>query len=231
MPRLLIVNADDFGLSPGVNDGIVEAHARGIVTSASLMVGAPGATAAAARARKCADLSLGLHFVEPEDADLDDPAQAARAFATQLERFRKLVGSDPTHVDSHHHVHADARRMATFSALVAPLGVPLRHDGRVPHIGGFYAQWEPGVTDLGHVSREFLVELVGNEALEGFSELGCHPARVTDDFSSSYVREREVELRTLTDPGLRDELETIGVRLVSFRDWARAQTRRQHPAG
>ena len=36
--RTLIVNADDFGLSPGVNDGVLQAHVAGIVTSASLMV-------------------------------------------------------------------------------------------------------------------------------------------------------------------------------------------------
>ena len=36
--RRLVVNADDFGLSPGVNEGILEAHANGIVTSTSLMV-------------------------------------------------------------------------------------------------------------------------------------------------------------------------------------------------
>ena len=224
MPRYLIVNADDFGLSAGVNDGIVEAHEQGIVTSTSLMVDAPGAAAGAALARDRPDLSVGLHVVEPKDVDLDDPAQAARAFAEQLERFRELVGADPTHVDSHHHVHAENRRMATFSALVAPLGLPLRHDGRVAYIGGFYAQWEPGVTELRYVSRGFLVEVVQNEALHGFAELGCHPGRIIGDFSSSYLHEREVELRTLTEPGLRQELDGIGIRLVSYRDWARAQT-------
>src|SRR5689334_25439525 len=40
--RRLIVNADDFGLSPGVNDGILEAHAAGVVSSVSVLVNAPG---------------------------------------------------------------------------------------------------------------------------------------------------------------------------------------------
>ena len=60
--RLLIVNADDFGLSEGVNRGIIEAHERGIVTSASLMVLKEFAPDAAAYCREHGRLSLGLHL-------------------------------------------------------------------------------------------------------------------------------------------------------------------------
>ena len=61
MKRFLIVNADDFGLSAGVNQGIIEAHERGVVTSASLMVRWPAAVAAAAYARSHPQLAVGLH--------------------------------------------------------------------------------------------------------------------------------------------------------------------------
>jgi predicted glycoside hydrolase/deacetylase ChbG (UPF0249 family) len=138
-----------------------------------------------------------------------------------LERFRELSGRDPTHVDSHHHVHRDEGRTATFEHLVAPLGVPLRRDGRVAYVGGFWGQWEPGVTDLKYLSREFLLELVRTETVEGWTELACHPARVTGDFSSSYLEERAVELATLTEPGLRADVEQLGVELVSYNDWRR----------
>ena len=217
--RLLVVNADDFGLSRGVNEGVIEAHTEGIVTSTSLMVLAPAAEEAAAMAREHPGLAVGLHFVEDGSADLDDPAQAARVFAWQLERFRELIGADPTHIDSHHHVHAEGERMAVFTQLVSPLGVPLRQDGRVAYIGGFWAEWEPGVTELKYISREFLIELVRREVGEGYTELACHPARVTGDFRSSYHDERAVELQTLIEPGLREEIEALGVRLVSFREW------------
>jgi predicted glycoside hydrolase/deacetylase ChbG (UPF0249 family) len=209
--RLLIVNADDFGLARGVNEGIVEAHVNGIVTSTSLMVRRSAADEAAALAAAHPDLSLGLHF-EDEGSDLGDPGQAERAFLAQLGRFRELVGRDPTHVDSHHHVHA--RHLSVFKSLVDPLGVPLRHDGRVPYIEGFWGQPE-----LAHIGRAFLLELVDAEAVEGFNELGCHPARISDDLRSSYVEERAVELRTLSEPGLTQELESLGVRLASYRAW------------
>src|SRR5918996_571565 len=59
--RYLIVNADDFGLSSGVNRGIIAAHERGIVTSASLMVRWPAAHEAATYARTRPQLGVGLH--------------------------------------------------------------------------------------------------------------------------------------------------------------------------
>lgn len=217
--RRLIVNGDDFGLAGGVNDGIVEAHERGILTSTSMLVLAPAARQAAELARARPALSVGLHFFEDGSADLDDPGQARRAFEYQLERFRELTGQDPTHVDSHHHVHTQEERMTTFQALVEPLGVPLRRDGKVAYIGGFWAQWEPGVTNLDYVSRSFLRHLVATEVGEGYTELACHPARVVGDFSSSYLHERAAELATLTEPGLREELEAAGVELVGYRDW------------
>ncbi len=217
--RLLIVNGDDFGLASGVNEGIIEAHLNGILTSTSLMVLAPAAAEAATLAHAHPKLSVGLHFVEDESADLDQPEHAEGAFHVQLERFRKLMGRDPTHVDSHHHVHAEGDRMATFKALVEPLGVPLRNDGQVAYIGGFWPEWEPGVKNLDYIRRPFLRHLVDTEVGEGFTELACHPARVTDDLFSSYRDERALELQTLTEAGLREELEGAGVRLTSYHEW------------
>jgi predicted glycoside hydrolase/deacetylase ChbG (UPF0249 family) len=227
--RTLIINADDLGLSHGVNDGILEAHTRGVVTSASLMVHAPAAREAAALAASHPELSVGLHFVDDTPA-LDDAGHAAEEFGSQLESFRRLTGRDPTHVDSHHHVHARDGRISTFGRLVEPLGVPLRLAGQVRYIGGFYAHTRPGVSNIRFVSREYLVHVIANETFEGFNELGCHPA-LRGDFQSSYLYEREVELATLTEPGLREELEELDLRLGSFHDWALIDASRASPPG
>ena len=61
--RRLIVSADDFGLSPGVNAGITRAHADGILTDASLMINGAAAADAIALARATPALSVGLHLV------------------------------------------------------------------------------------------------------------------------------------------------------------------------
>ncbi len=110
--------------------------------------------------------------------------------------------------------------MATFAPLVEPLGVPLRGDGRVRYVGDFYAQPRRGVVELDRVRAPYLLELLANQATAtGFTELGCHPARVTGDLVSSYSHEREVELATLTDPDVRARIEELGLALVSYHDW------------
>src|ERR1700745_303374 len=59
--KQLVVTADDFGADLVVNEAVEEAHVRGVLTAASLMVAAPAADDAAARARRLASLRGGLH--------------------------------------------------------------------------------------------------------------------------------------------------------------------------
>ena len=180
------------------------------------MVDRPSAADAARLAGEHPALSVGLHYVE-DGPEIDEPGHVARTFAAQLERFRELTGSDPTHVDSHHHVHLT--RLSTFEPLVTPLGVPLRGDGRVAYLGAFYAQPRRGVVELERVRTPFLLELLAAEAAGEPAELGCHPARVTGDLVSSYTPEREVELATLTEPDLRTRIQELGLTLASYHDW------------
>ncbi len=221
--RVLIVNADDFGASEGINRGIVEAHTGGIVTSTSLMVTGSVVAGAVALARAHPELGIGLHLDldgEQADPDLDpsDTAAVRAELARQLEVFGELMGRPPTHVDSHHHIHRRPEIEPIARELVAPLGIPLREDGRVTFVGGFYGQWEWQVTDLHHVSPEFLIWILRNEVGEGWTEVSCHPGYVSDDFTSVYLTEREAELQTLTDPSVRAEIEAAGIRLASYRE-------------
>ena len=75
MNRTLITVADDFGLSIGVNEAVEQAARRGILTSASLMVSAPAAADAVARARMLPNLAVGLHLVTIEGPATLPPAQ------------------------------------------------------------------------------------------------------------------------------------------------------------
>jgi predicted glycoside hydrolase/deacetylase ChbG (UPF0249 family) len=76
------------------------------------------------------------------------------------------------------------------------------------------------VVELHRVRTPSLLKLIAQAAATpGLTELGCHPARVTDDLVSSYSHAREVELATLTDPDVRARIEEFALTLVSYHDW------------
>lgn len=224
MSRHVIFNADDFGLSTGINRGIIAAHTRGVVTSASLMVTGAAVEEAVALGRRHPGLALGLHWdVWGEDGRpfaIDDPVQVRAEFRRQLEAFERLVGRPPTHIDSHQHAHREDAALPVIRALVEPLGVPLRGDGEVACVGGFYAQWEWRVTTLEYVGVGFLCRLLREEVGDGWTELSCHPGYRSPDYAGVYDGEREAELATLTDERVRRTLDDLGLELSSYRDWA-----------
>ena len=211
--KLLIVTADDFGISRGVNRGIVEAHRAGILTSTSLMVNRPAAEQAADVGRACPDLSIGLHLELDADGARDVPTELTR----QLSRFTELVGAPPTHVDSNHDVHKNPRVLPDVLALARRLGVPLRGYSHVRHLSKFYGQWG-GETHLEQISVDGLLRLLDTELGPGVTELTCHAGYVDEGLTSSYSVEREAELRTVCDPRVRPALVERSIRLVGFRD-------------
>ncbi len=227
--RYLIVNADDFGLSQATNQGIIQAHETGIVTSASLMTRYPAAPAAAAYARAHPELSLGLHFDIGEWAyrdgewvqlyqvvPPDDAAAVETELQHQLECFREWVGGNPSHLDSHQHVHRSEPARSILLRMAQALGVPLRQcSGRVCYDGRFYGQdshcapWPSGIRVEG------LVDILSSLP-PGIVELGCHPG-LDVELDSAYRHERLIELATLCDPRARSALQANGIELISFR--------------
>jgi predicted glycoside hydrolase/deacetylase ChbG (UPF0249 family) len=229
--RWLIVNADDFGLSSGVNRGVIAAHERGIVTSASLMVRSPAAEEAVAYSGSRPGLSLGLHVdlgewvyrdgvweTAYEVAPTTDEAAVRAEVARQLEAFHRLVGSPPTHLDSHQHVHRSEPVRSVLREAADRIGVPLRGESdAVRYCGDFYGQTGEGEPIEGAVSAERLIGIV--RALPpGITELGCHPGE-GGDVDSVYREERELELAALCDPRVLETVRASGVRLCSFADY------------
>ena len=232
MPKYLIVNADDFGLSPGVNRGIMEAAEQGILTSASLMVRQPAALAAADYSRLHPKLSIGLHvdlgewvYRSEEWVPLysvvptDDPGAIAAEVARQLTQFTKLMRRPPTHLDSHQHVHRDDPTRSIVKEAAAQLNIPVRDQTPgIVYCGDFYGQSAKG---------ESMPELLTVEALqsilaslpEGVTELGCHPG-YDDGLATAYRAERAIEVKTLCSPEIRETLAALRIELRSFEDFA-----------
>jgi predicted glycoside hydrolase/deacetylase ChbG (UPF0249 family) len=149
--RTLIVNADDFGLTPGVSRGILEAGARGIVTSTTVLVNRPIDPELIDRLES-SGLGVGLHLnltlgapasdarrvpslVDGEGRFVRDPREAAaRAdrdqarieLGNQIDAFRRLFGRFPTHLDSHHHVGVHAPILPLVLDFARAIDVPVR---------------------------------------------------------------------------------------------------------
>ncbi len=151
--KRLIVNADDFGRTPGVSDGILEAHRNGIVTSATVMVLERAAPAGIRQSiERAPRLSLGLHFVltgggAPAAAPVSVPALAPggrlvrraeelpaelpaeeihRELRAQIAIFEALTGRPPSHLDSHHHVALHASVEPVFAQVARERRLPVR---------------------------------------------------------------------------------------------------------
>ena len=226
--RHLIVNADDFGQSPGINRGVIEAHERGIVTSASLMVRWPAAESAAAYARAHPTLTVGIHadlgewvFRKEtwvpvyEVVPRNDRKRLAGEISRQLGEFRRLVGRQPTHIDSHQHVHRQEPVRSILLRMARHLGVPLRSYSRVVrYCGDFYGQTAQGSPLPELISVENLIAIL--TALPGgFTELGCHPG-LADDLNTMYRTERTEEVSVLCDARVRTAIASLRVQLCSF---------------
>src|SRR2546427_12795267 len=92
-------------------------------------------------------------------------------------------------------------------ALAQRVGAPVRGRSGARHVGKFYGHWG-GATHPEHIGVEGLLRLLDAEVREGVTELSCHPGYVEPGFRSSYLMERELELRTLCDA--RSEERRVG---------------------
>lgn len=154
----LIVNADDFGYTPGVTRGIVRAHREGIVTATTMMANAPDSEGAGRAARENDALDVGVHLVFTYGRPVLPPARVPSLLAdrakfwpvedlmrrgqptadealaegrAQFAKVRELIGREPTHIDTHHWVHDLPALEDAVLALAKETGAAARaHDGR-----------------------------------------------------------------------------------------------------
>jgi predicted glycoside hydrolase/deacetylase ChbG (UPF0249 family) len=207
--KRLIVNADDFGHTPGINQGVLEAHRRGVVTSATLMVAHPAAASAAALAAEAPSLGVGLHLAFtggpsvlpaaqlpslteqtgglPSRVDALAAADSAELVAearAQVRRFRDLLGRPPTHLDTHHHAHRFPAVLEAIVTLAWETGLPVRSLSAEMR-ARFARERIPTVDRFvdsfygDGATLEGLLRVLAGLDLET-TELMCHPAVVDD---------------------------------------------------
>jgi predicted glycoside hydrolase/deacetylase ChbG (UPF0249 family) len=192
------------------------------------MVRWPAAAEAAAYAREHPDLALGLHFdlgewiyqvgawlPAYEVVPADDSTAVMEEAARQLVAFRRLLGRDPTHLDSHQHVHLREPVRSVLIEIAGELAVPLRHcEPMIRYCGDFYGQTSEGAPLPEAISVDALIEIFA--ALPpGVTELACHPG-LDDELQSTYRSERVEEVKVLCDPRVRSTVAVEQIELCSF---------------
>ncbi|MGX7777088.1 carbohydrate deacetylase [Streptococcus pluranimalium] len=239
--KQVIINADDFGYSPAVNAGIVKAYQDGILTSTTLMANMPGCLEAVELAKKNPGLGVGVHMVltcgqamtkgktisqnghfyslkdyQEYRSQIDDE-EIFEEWCHQIDYLLEK-GLQPTHIDSHHHLHTFPENLVITKRIAQKYQLPMRNaydlekNVSLPYqIGatGFLDLSNyPNIRDLSHSFEELkpecldeiraVLDLVKDNAI---TELMVHPAYVDEIlyFNSSFNVQRIKEVSLLCD--------------------------------
>lgn len=232
----LIVNSDDFGLTHGVNLGIIDALKRGLLRSTTAMMNMPAIEMAADLAKVNPELGVGIHLVltagrplldthktivdekgnflknailvKKTDVDVEE---VYLEYVAQMEKYIKLFGHKPTHIDGHHHTHALPLTVEATRRLAKTYGIKyVRHvDTDVAFVHDFYGpltDYNQFETTLNrHLDKEYV-------------ELMCHVAFIDVDLiqCSTYNFDRVRELETLISSKAEDYVKDHNIELVNF---------------
>ncbi len=160
--RRLIVNGDDLGWSRGITEGILFAHSRGVITSATLMVNQPASEYALEQIERAPKLGVGIHLVICDGHPILPPVEVpslvgadgsfhpadvikrrlwlGQVSAGEMEaefraqiRWMKERGRGPTHADSHQGLHFHPRVVGAFRRALLMEGVGRARGPRLRH--------------------------------------------------------------------------------------------------
>ena len=232
--QIIIINCDDFGLSKGVNDAVLEGFQNNFISSATIMVNQAYTDEALKIWKKYNDLmNIGLHFC----LDMGKPlSKNWNGYLTQDGRFKRphreslhlvpeslieeelraqikkaeSLGGNLTHIDSHHHVHMVHKNVNNVVVRVArELNLPIRNDDNL--IDSFY--------DTG-VSKENLFKELDSFNLEKYKDLMCHISNEDHELESksSYYKKRMDEKEILRTEINIKALNKRNIDLGSYKD-------------
>lgn len=234
--KQLIVNADDFGLTCGVNEGILRAHQDGIVTSTTVMADAPAFAYAAELARATPSLGVGVHLVlwpvsEPLRQRLwafvaralrTPTAEIEANFARQVQRAIE-AGISPSHLDTHKHTHLFPHVMGAMVRVAKRFGIPwVRRPLFARQATSAGLRTPDHFVGIGLTGSLDELSLLGalSRLRPGLTELMCHPGLFDADLGRAPTRlkqERQREVEALTSRTVRIFVQEQGIVLTSFR--------------
>lgn len=217
MKRQLIVNADDFGRTPGVTEGILRTHRDGIVTSTTAMMNLPYAREALRLSAQYPRLGVGVHlnftfgsplspaeevstlvdtngqFYGPEvqlmRAGQVDLSQLRAEWVAQIEAFR-ACGREPDHLDCHHPAHVHPLFFGVYLEVAEKYHLPLRMP--LPPEEAIESAQPPAV-----LGSEIPLDVIRQVVAQNWQLVRAHKLTYPDHFVGDFYGEKQLTLEWL----------------------------------
>lgn len=245
---LLIINADDFGYSTGVNYGIIHAYQRGILSSTTMMANMPGFDEGVKLAEENPNLGIGIHLALTCGSSLrsDVPSlvedngefhnlsfyekdfviDTDELYKEWKEQIEKIISSgiEPTHIDSHHHVNTIEPMTEVFIRLANEYNLPVRNNFKVPDDIKTTQRFNT-TFDLISLVKELwkpmeLRNIIQECKVFETVEAMCHPGYVDNTLlnNSSLRNSRAITVSELQRSDYAETLEENGIQLGTYAD-------------
>lgn len=228
----LIINADDYGYTPNISKGIRFGMANGVITSTTVLTNIPNIEDDCKLLLELDNIGIGLHlnltldkpltngkslvdkygfFLDRKQIDFSkiDKVEVEFELRTQLEKFIQLFNRLPSHLDSHHSIHDHPSILPITEKLMNEYNIPARRISNIKFVGSFFG---PNAT------KNYFMELMQVNKEEEIIEMMCHPG-INDlllEKKSSYSFQRQLELETLCDLGIKQFLIENSIELTNY---------------
>lgn len=233
----LVINADDFGYTKSVSDGILYGYQHGIIRSTTALCNMEGIEYAAQLAKQAPDLGIGVHltltlgnslthgktitedgikfkgrkaFYESiNDLDMEE---VYLEFDAQIQRFIEVFERMPDHIDSHHSIHDGNEALLSVSKRISEqYHVPMRRYSKFTYISGFFKETATIDTLFAIFEKHQDTEAI---------ELMCHPGFCDLQLyqTSSYHIDRVKELDVLCSKEVQAYIDEHGIEVTNYRN-------------
>lgn len=247
----IIINADEFGLSQGINSGIIDGYIKGIITSTTVMANMPAFEHALMLRKRNTFLGMGLHlnltkgkpvcdditfstdengvfFSKNKVEEFFSEDDAYKEFMAQIEKLIEF-GFYPTHLDSHHHVHT----METFKNVVFELAKKYELPVRISDEKYRDEARKFGLKTADYFLNPFmynsdeniLIDRLKKLPKDSVVEVMTHPGYMDEETAkmTSYSYKREAELETLISLKDNRALKSLNVEFITYADLNRSK--------
>lgn len=228
----LIINADDYGYTSGINKGIRQGMINGIITSTTVLSNCSIDQDDIDQLKQIKHIGIGLHLnltlekplshgksiqdsngyfydrkkLDFEKLNLDEVEQEFRA---QINQFITYFNQNPTHFDSHHSIHDHPKILPLTHKLMQEYQVPARRLSNIPFVGSFFGE---------NATLSHLMDIIKNHQSDSCIEVMTHSGCSDDELrrKSSYSDLRENELNILMSQEIQTFITKQGVELTYY---------------